>query len=132
MIEERFIKRAVEIRRDYVKITRDISVYESKAKQVLETLESTVAKLNNIQDKIKNKVITNADDASKKIMDVLSEVEKEGERLEKMIDPLNDQIEKLRIEENELYRLIKEKYPKISDQDIVRQIQEEIKKANLS
>lgn len=131
MIEERFIKRAVEIRRDYVKITRDISVYESKAKQVLETLESTVAKLNSIQDKIKNKVITNADDASKKIMDILSDVEKEGERLEKMIDPLNDQIEKLRVEENELYRLIKEKYPKISDQDIVRQIQEEIKKANL-
>ncbi len=132
MIEERFIKRAVEIRRDYVKITRDISVYESKAKQVLETLESTVAKLNSIQDKIKNKVITNADDASKKIMDILSDVEKEGERLEKMIDPLNDQIEKLRVEENELYRLIKEKHPKISDQDIVRQIQEEIKKANLS
>jgi Holliday junction resolvasome RuvABC ATP-dependent DNA helicase subunit len=132
MIEERFIKRAVEIRRDYVKITRDISVYESKAKQVLETLESTVAKLNSIQDKIKKKIITNADDASKKIMDVLSEVEKEGERLEKMIDPLNDQIEKLRVEENELYRLIKEKYPKISDQDIVKQIQEEIKKANLS
>lgn len=132
MIDERFIKRAVEIRRDYVKITRDISVYESKAKQVLETLESTVAKLNSIQDKIKKKVITNADDASKKIMDILSDVEKEGERLEKMIDPLNDQIEKLRVEENELYRLIKEKHPKISDQDIVRQIQEEIKKANLS
>lgn len=132
MIEERFIKRAVEIRRDYVKITRDISVYESKAKQVLETLESTVAKLNSIQDKIKKKIITNADDASKKIMDILSDVEKEGERLEKMIDPLNDQIEKLRVEENELYRLIKEKYPKVSDQDIVKQIQEEIKKANLS
>ena len=131
MIEERFIKRAVEIRRDYVKITRDISVYESKAKQVVETLESTVAKLNSIQDKIKNKVITNADDASRKIMDILSEVEREGERLEKLIDPLNDQIEKLRVEENELYRLIKEKYPKISDQEIVGQIQEEIKKANL-
>jgi DNA integrity scanning protein DisA with diadenylate cyclase activity len=132
MIEERFIKRAVEIRKTYLKVTRDISVYETRARQVLETLESTVGKLNQIQDNIKNKVLTNADEASKKVMDVLSEVEREGERLEKIIDPLNEQIEQLRIEENELYRLIKEKHPKITDKEIIEQIHNEIKKENLS
>jgi len=131
MIEERFIKRAVEIRKTYLKVTRDISVYETRARQVLETLESTVGKLNQIQDNIKNKVLTNADEASKKVMDVLSEVEREGERLEKIIDPLNEQIEQLRIEENELYRLIKEKHPKITDKEIIEQIHNEIKKENL-
>jgi uncharacterized protein YoxC len=132
MIEERFIKRAVEIRKTYLRVTRDISVYETRAKQVLETLESTLAKLNRIQEDIKNKVITNADDASKKVMDVLSEVEKEGERLEKLIDPLNEQIEKLRIEENELYRLIKEKHPKITDKEIIEEIHTKLKKEDLS
>jgi hypothetical protein len=132
MIEERFIKRAIEIRKDYLKITRDISIYEAKAKQVLEKLESTVSKLNSIQDKIKSKDITNADDASKKIMDILLEVEREGERLEKVIDPLNLKIENLRVEENELYRLIKEKYPKITDQNIIQEIQKEIINQNLS
>lgn len=132
MIEQRFIKRAVEIRKTYLKVTRDISVYETRAKHVLETLESTLAKLNQIQENIKNKVITNADDASKKVMDVLSEVEKEGERLEKIIDPLNQQIENLRVEENELYRLIKEKHPKITDKQIIQEIHDELKKENLS
>lgn len=132
MIEERFIKRAVEIRKTYLKVTRDISVYESRAKQVLETLESTLGKLNQLQENIKNKVITNADEASKKVMDILAEVEKEGERLEKLIDPLNEQIETLRVEENELYRLIKEKHPKITDKIIVDEIHNELKKQNLS
>jgi seryl-tRNA synthetase len=131
MIEERFIKRAVEIRKTYLRVTRDISVYESKAKQVLETLESTVVRLNTIQENIKNKVLTNADEASKKVMEILTEVEKEGERLEKIIDPLNEQIEKLRVEENELYRIIKEKHPKITDKEIIDQIHKEIKKENL-
>lgn len=132
MIEERFIKRAVEIRKTYLKVTRDISVYETRAKQVLETLESTLTKLNQIQENIKNKVITNADDASKKVMDILSEVEREGERLEKIIDPLNLQIENLRVEENELYRLIKEKHPKITDKKIIEEIHNELKKEDLS
>ena len=132
MIEERFIKRAVQIRKNYLKVTQDISVYETSAKNVLNTLESTLSKLNTLQESIKNKVVTNADDASKKVMSILLEVEKEGERLEKLIDPLNDEIEKLRVEENELYRLIKEKHPGITDKEIIEEIHNEIKKENLS
>ena len=118
MIEERFIKRAIEIRKTYLKVTRDISVYESRAKKTLATLENTMKKLSELQDNIKNKVVTNVDDASKKLMNILTEVEEEGERLEKLIDPLNLEIEKLRNEEQELYRLIKEKQQKSSLKDM--------------
>lgn len=132
MIEERFIKRAVEIRKTYLKITRDLGVYEERAKQVLKTLEKTVIKLNILQENIKNKVVTNIDDASKKAMDILAEVEREGGRLEKIIDPLNLKIEGLRVEESELYRLIKEKHPKITDEEIIEEIRTELKKEDLS
>lgn len=132
IIDKRFIKRAVEIRKTYLKVTRDISVYETRAKQVLETLESTVIKLNSLQEGIKNKIVTNVDDAAKKAMDILTDVEREGERLEKLIDPLNTEIETLRLEENELYRLIKEKHPNVTDEEIISQIHNEIKKENLS
>ena len=73
MIEERFIKRAIEIRKTYLKVTRDISVYESRAKKTLATLENTMKKLSELQDNIKNKVVTNVDDASKKLMNILTE-----------------------------------------------------------
>jgi len=132
MIEERFIKRAIEIRKTYLKVTRDISVYESRAKKTLATLENTMKKLSELQDNIKNKVVTNVDDASKKLMNILTEVEEEGERLEKLIDPLNLEIEKLRNEEQELYRLIKEKHPSITDKQIVDEIHKELKKEGLS
>lgn len=132
MIDQRLVKRAVDIRRTYLKITRDISVYEERAKKVLSTLESTLTKLTELQKNIENKVVTNIDDANKKTMAIIAEVEKEGERLEKIIDPLNEQIEKLRSEENELYRLIKEKHPKITDKQIVEEIHKELKKENLS
>ena len=132
MIEERFIKRAIEIRKTYLKVTRDISVYESRAKKTLATLENTMKKLSELQDNIKNKVVTNVDDASKKLMSILTEVEEEGERLEKLIDPLNLEIEKLRNEEQELYRLIKEKHPSITDKQIVDEIHKELKKEGLS
>ena len=72
MIEERFIKRAIEIRKTYLKVTRDISVYESRAKKTLATLENTMKKLSELQDNIKNKVVTNVDDASKKLMNILT------------------------------------------------------------
>lgn len=132
MIDERLIKRAVEIRRDYLKVTRDVAVYETKTKKILKTLESTLEQLDKVQEGIKNKTISNVDDASKKVMNILQEVEREGQRLEKLIDPLNIQIEKLRDEENELYRLIKEKSPKITDKEIIDQISSELKKANIS
>lgn len=132
MIEVRFIKRAIEIRKTYLKVTRDISVYESRAKKTLATLENTMKKLSELQDNIKNKVVTNVDDASKKLMNILTEVEEEGERLEKLIEPLNLEIEKLRNEEQELYRLIKEKHPSITDKQIVDEIHKELKKEGLS
>ena len=132
IIEERFIKRAIEIRKTYLKVTRDISVYESRAKKTLATLENTMKKLSELQDNIKNKVVTNVDEASKKLMNILTEVEEEGERLEKLIDPLNLEIERLRTEEQELYRLIKEKHPNVTDKQIVEEIHKELKKEGLS
>lgn len=132
MIDERFIKRAIEIRKTYLRVNKDMNSYETKAKQILNVLQDTIKRIDSLQEDIKNSKVTNADDASKKLLNILNDVEKEGARLEKMVEPLNKEIEKLKDEESELYRLIKEKHIGLTDDQIIKEIHTRLIKENLS
>lgn len=132
MIDERFIKRAIEIRRTYLKVNKDMNSYEKSAKQILGVLQDTLKRVDSLQEDINSKKVNNAEDASKKLLVILEDVEKEGARLEKMVDPLNSEIEKLKDEETELYRLIREKHIGMTDDQIVKEIHDRLIKENLS
>jgi hypothetical protein len=49
-----------------------------------------------------------------------------------MVEPLNLEIEKLAIEEQELWRNIKEKHYNISEEDIIDSVKERLLRENLS
>jgi len=132
MIDESFIKAAIKIRREYLKLTNNLNFYKRKAEDVIENLEDIVTKIENIQQETENQSITNNDAVVFQLTKLLTDVESEGRAVESLIDPLNKEIEKLGLEEQELWRNIKNKYPNLSDEEIVEYVRKRLLQENLS
>lgn len=131
MIDEFFLKSAINIRRKYLKISNNMELYHNKAKDVVSKLENTIQKLDNLQDDFSIKKSVSNESAVSKLMTILKEVEDEGDRLEKLVDPMNKEIEILSKEEHELYRLIKGKHKDLTDEQIVESVQDRLIKEGL-
>ena len=128
MIDVFYLKSAVEIRRKYLKINNNMSLYQQKAKEILEVLNKSLNDLNELQISLKkdnnNIVVKQSID---KLVEVINNIEQEGLKLEKMTVPINSEIEKLAKDEQELYRTIVDKYPSYTQEYIVNTVKEYIK-----
>jgi len=132
MIDDNFLESAVRIRRTYLKVSNNMDLYHRRAKEIVEVLENTLSKIDNLQNDIKDKRNISGDSAIKKLLDILQEVEDEGSRLEKLVEPMNKEIEKLGLEEAELYRQIKEKHSNLTEEQIVESVRTRLIKEGLS
>jgi arsenate reductase-like glutaredoxin family protein len=131
MIDEVFLKSAVNIRREYLKISNNMELYHNKAKDVVSKLENTLQELDNLQNDFSVKKSVSNESAVNRLMTILKEVEDEGDRLEKLVEPMNQKMEILSKEEHELYRLIKEKHTDLTDEQIVESVQDRLIKEGL-
>lgn len=136
MIEEKFLVAAVNIKKSYLKLTSNLDFYKRRAEQTLEKLNEAYSRVENLENEIKEikkQKDQNADpDLTTKVLSILSEIEEEGNRIEKFVEPLNKEIEKLAIEEGELYRIIVETHPNLSEEQIVESVRLRLKKEGLS
>jgi predicted transcriptional regulator len=131
MVDEVFLKSAINIRRQYLKISNNMELYHNRAKDVVSKLENTLQDLENLQKNYTVDKSVSNESAISKLMDILKDVESEGERLEKLVDPMNQEMEKLSKEEHELYRQIKEKHKDLTDEQIVKSVQDRLIKEGL-
>jgi len=129
MIDEKFLIAAVNIRKNYIKITSNIDFYKKRAEKTLEVLDKSLKEIDEIKNEIKNN--ENADTVNS-LLSLLLKVEEEGNKLEKFVDPLNKEIERLALEEQELYRVIVEKHPDLSENQIVESVRKRLEKERLS
>ena len=60
------------------------------------------------------------------------DLEEETQKIQKMVDPINEKIQQLVKEEQSLYDQIKLNYIELSNEEILTIIQNELKKRNLS
>ena len=136
MIEEKFLVAAVNIKRSYLKLTSNLDFYKRRAEQTLEKLQDAYSQVENLEDEIaelKKKKDPNVDpNLTTKVLTILSEIEQEGNKIEKFVEPLNKEIEKLAMEEQELYRVIVETHPNLSEDQIVESVGLRLKKEGLS
>ena len=130
MIDEKFLIAAVNIRKNYIRLTSNVDFYRKRTEKTLEVLDSSLKELEKIQkdmnDKDKNT------DSINSVLSVISKIEEEGNKIEKFVDPLNKEIEKLAIEEQELYRVIVEKHPELSENQIIESVRKRLEKESLS
>ena len=134
MIDDKFLVAAVNIKRKYIELVSNIDKYESKAKLTLEKLNSSLKTveelLKDIKDpkKVKN---LNSKDVLENMFNIVEDIENEGVSLEKYVEPLNLEIEKLALEEEELYKIICEKHKNLTEEEIVNIVKERLQKENL-
>lgn len=130
MIDKIYIQSATSIRSEFLKLNSKLDEYQNELKRLVLFLEKISKEL---QDFSKNelKKIKTKNDATKVVENIvkkMTEIEEEEQKLIRLIKPINDKIEKLRLEETHLYEQIKEKYPTMNDTDMRREIQSHLEK----
>ncbi len=131
MIEESYVQAAIRIRRHYLKISNDMSLYEKKAKNTLKKLEDLSNFVKKTQEELNNTKV-DKEESVKKINEAVLEINKQTSSLNDDVDPMNKEVEKLLIEEQELWKKIKEKYNNLNEDDIINYIKDRLIKENLS
>lgn len=136
MIEEKFYQAAINIRKTYLKLTSNMESYKNMAESTLKRLQRSLVDVENLQKEMKDirkskYELDSKENTVNKIMNILSDIELEGKRLEAFVDPINKEIEKLAEEEQVLYKKICESHPGLSEDQIVGAVRERLKKENL-
>lgn len=131
MIDEIFVESAIRIKKEYYSLHSNMDSYKKKAADVVKNLNYLIKEIEAIQEKAERKEINSAEEALNQLLKVLNEVESEGKRLEVAMKPINERLEKLAIEEQELWRNIKLKHYDVQDDDIVNYVKERLEKENL-
>jgi hypothetical protein len=132
MIDEVFVQAAIRIRRNYLKMSNNMDLYKRKASEVVSNLDEIINKIQDIQDKAQNRELDSPEQALNELTRILNDVELEGKKLEDTMKPLNEELEKLSIEEQELWRNIKNKHSDINEDDIIKYVKDRLIKENLS
>ncbi len=132
IIQEIFLKRAKNIRQEYLTVRYDIDSYEKNIKNLLNSLEEKAVSLNELKIKLDENKITDPELAKSQLLKIIMDIETEVNSNENYILNLNKSIDSLKNEEISLFRDIKQRYPEMNDDDIKSEVQEYIKKQNLS
>lgn len=129
MISQIFIDRAVGIRKEYLSLNRDAGNYQKLIENLKNKVEDTIGGL---EDLIKNINNLTEDESKQQSLKFIFDLEEETQKIQKMVDPINEKIQQLVKEEQSLYDQIKLNYIELSNEEILTIIQNELKKRNLS
>jgi len=132
MIQEIFLKRAYNIRKEYLGIRNNIDDYEKNVKSLLRKLEEKSFSLQDLKDKIDSNKIHDPEMAKSELLKIMMELEDEINNNDGYINRLNINIDRLKEDEISLFRDIKQRYPEMTDSEIKNEVQDYIKKLNLS
>lgn len=137
MVDEKYLQMSLTIRRTYLKLINNLDLYRSRALQISERLEDTVKKIDELNKeaeenaKKKNTNISQIE-VFEKLLKIIDDVDDEGKRLENLISPINLEIEKLAKEEMELYKMIVDSHPNLTEDQIVESVKDRLIKEGLS
>lgn len=125
MIDSQLIDSAIVIRKEYLKLVSTLNKYQDNvsdlSKFLLEKIDA-MSKYNN--DVVKN-IRTQSDitKVSDQILRNIQEIEDEEKKLSKKVNEINIKLEKLRSDETVLYNKIVDRYPNLSESEIIQEIQ---------
>jgi lipoate-protein ligase A len=137
MIHEKFLQSAVNIRRTYLKVSNNLNMYHNRAKDMISSLNETLEKIENLKEVVENSkkqggTKITEEQAIQELIKIIQEVEDEGKKIESFTDPMNKEIEKLALEEQELYQQIIHAHPNLTEEQIINSVKDRLEKEGLS
>lgn len=131
MINELYLKRAENIRRDYLKLVRELNNYDKMAKQLAESLQLRVGQLNDLYKEIDSEKVSNVEAAKDKLNTIMINLERDVNSIDQKIKNINKKMDQLREDEVKLYKELKQKY-NTSDEELKNEINQHLKKKMLN
>ncbi len=128
MISEFYLKKALNIRKEYLSIVSNINLFENMAKDILKIIEGKLEELNTLQSKINEKRISNVESAKDSLLKIILDLEEESNNIEKSVNDLTSRIDKLKINEKELFADLRKNYQNLTNEEIRDQIHKYIDK----
>jgi phage I-like protein len=132
MIQEIFLKRAALIRKEYLSTQKKTIDYEKSLKQLIGMIDTTSKDLDDFLEKLNSNYLNEPEEAKQGLLKIFMNLEDEYNKTSKSIDGAEEIIEKLKKQEIELFKDIKQRYPEMSDGQIRNEIQSYIDKLKLS
>jgi len=132
MINQLYLQKASNIRKDYIDIIHNIKKYEEIAGQLSESVELRMHELENLLADINSKKISSVDVAKRELENIMISTEIDMNKVDKQIDSLVIKMDSLKEEEKSLYRDIRQTYPEKSDEDLKIEIHKYLQENNLS
>ncbi len=132
MIQEIFLKRAALIRKEYLSTQKKTIDYEKSLKQLVGMIDTTSKDLDDFLEKLNSNYLNEPEEAKQGLLKIFMNLEDEYNKTSKSIDGAEEIIEKLKKQEIELFKDIKQRYPEMSDGQIRNEIQSYIDKLKLS
>lgn len=128
MIDSQLLESARMIRKNFLKLNRDLLNYEDEIRGLVSFLEEKIKILStDTTNKIKSmKDKSELSNVTKDIVKQIEDIEVEEKKLQKKVSKINSEMERLQKEEILLYDTIKKRYPNLSDNEILQQIQKNL------
>ena len=123
MIDKIYIESAKRIREDYVSLMKPLDFYLTQLKDMSELFIAAIADLEKFNSELHTKT---KEKAESELYEKLQKVEEDQNKIQKVIEPLNKKIEDLRKEENALWNQIKMSYPKLTEDQLINEIQKSL------
>ena len=131
MINQLYLKRAENIRRDYLKLVRELNNYDNMAKQLAESIQLRVGQLNDLYKEIDSEKVSNVEVAKDKLNTIMINLERDVNSIDQKIKNINKKMDQLREDEVKLYKELKQKY-NTSDEELKNEINQHLKKKMLN
>lgn len=131
MIDELYLLKAAQIRKDYLNLNKDIDNVEHTIKNFLPLLEEQQVDLEKIQKDVDKGALTDKTLFSEKLIRIITNIELETSNYEKMVDQVHEKMDKLREDEEELFIQIKNKYTDLPLSIIKEEVNKYLKSQNL-
>jgi chromosome segregation ATPase len=125
MIDKQFIESARNIRYEFLSLNKKLEVYKIDLENLSKYLQNTVKELESLTSiKITSK--SDLTEMSQKLIKKLEEIDLEEKKISNLVKPINDKIDRLREEENILYKALKEKYPSKTDDQLKTELHSQL------
>ena len=132
MIQEIFLKRAANIRKEFLSIQKDANNYERALNGFVKMIDNTSNNVEDFLERLNSNTLSDPEKAKQDLIEIFVNLENEYNKTSSSIGNVEDKIEHLKKEEITLFRDIKQRYPELSDSQIKSEIQDYIHKLKLS
>jgi hypothetical protein len=130
MIDEFYLLKAAQIRRNYLDLNKKIDRIEKTIKELPQFLEEHQKDLNDLKAKADKGLVTTKEEISLPLLKIIEELEQKSSNFDKLTTGFEQEMDDLETEEEELFNQIRNKYD-LPVSIIKEEINKYLKKQNL-